>query len=385
MLQSLPLESQYQPLHRKKRIAIFGVKYYPSRGGTSRVVEALLNELKEEYDFTVYCYQDQKAQDHLPNVRTIEFKPSRIKGLGVFWYYWRCYRHLRRQKDFDLVHIHKIDAAFFFPLLNRRFKTIVTSHALPYLNDKWSRIGKLYFRLAERMFMNRRGTQTAISIAHQQHFESTYHQKIRYIPNGIDLDTPFDMERSGELLAKHQIQDGFLFFAARRIIPLKGLHTLLAALKQIRYQGQIVVAGDMDQMKGYSQEIIQQSQGLNVAFIGYVGDKPTLLGLIKRAGMFVFPSELEGMSIMLLEAASTHSPMLCSDIPANTHIFNEDEVLYFRSTDVRHLAEKLTWALSHPEQMQEKAQNALIKVHNQYSRKVMAMNYAELYEDIIAQ
>jgi len=373
------------PEKDKPNIAIFGVKYFPSKGGTSRVVEAILGELQHSFNFTIYCYAQAEAESHLENVKVVQIPETPIKGIGVFWFYLKCYLHLRKQTDFDLVHIHKIDAAIFAPLLSRKFPTITTAHALPYLNDKWSRLGKRYFRIAEKMYMHKRGIPTVISKAHQEHFESTYKREVKFIPNGIDLDTPIDLVSTRTILAKHGVNGNYLFFAARRIIPLKGLHTLLGALKAINYSQPIVIAGDMDQMKDYSQQIMKLAEGLDVKFIGYIGDKPTLLGLVQEADFFVFPSELEGMSIMLLEAANTGCPIICSDIPANTNMFEEEEVSFFQSKSIDDLAVKLRTAIANPKLLAAQAHKAKTKVENAYSREAMSREYAALYQKVLKQ
>ena len=54
---------------------------------------------------------------------------------------------------------------------------------------------------------------------------------------------------------------------------------------------------------------------------------------------------------MLLEAASTGTPIICSDIPENTQVFEEHEVLYFKDKDDNDLAKKLQWALKNEEEM----------------------------------
>ncbi|MEL7339229.1 MAG: glycosyltransferase family 4 protein [Bacteroidota bacterium] len=370
---------------KKPQIAIFGVKYFPSKGGTSRVVEAILRELKDAFDVTIYCYAHPEAKTHLPGVKVVEFPEVPIKGIGVFWFYLRCYWHLRKQRHFELVHIHKIDAALFAPSLAKRFPTIVTAHALPYLNDKWSKIGKRYFKIAEKMYMHERVVPTVISQAHKEHFEASYQKEVQFIPNGIDLDTPIDQEAARQILAQHKVEGPYLFFAARRIIPLKGLHTLLEALHALHYQGNVVIAGDMDQMKDYSQKVLDLAKGLKVQFIGFVGDKPTLLGLVQQAEVFVFPSELEGMSIMLLEAANTDCPIVASDIPANTNMFTEEEVSFFPNKSAEGLNQVLQRVLDQPETTKAKAISARQKVERIYSRQAMAQEYAALYKRILQQ
>jgi glycosyltransferase involved in cell wall biosynthesis len=67
--------------------------------------------------------------------------------------------------------------------------------------------------------------------------------------------------------------------------------------------------------------------------------------MVNQARLFIFPSTTEAMSMMLLEAASLQAPIICSDIPEN-RIVMQDNVLYFRSGDAVDLADQIQWALS---------------------------------------
>ena len=69
---------------QKKHIAIFGVKYFPSRGGTSRVVENLLEHLTEHFEFTIYCYKHPKAATHMKGVNVVEFDEINIRHRCIY-------------------------------------------------------------------------------------------------------------------------------------------------------------------------------------------------------------------------------------------------------------------------------------------------------------
>ena len=56
--------------------------------------------------------------------------------------------------------------------------------------------------------------------------------------------------------------------------------------------------------------------------------------------MAVLPSDLEGMSLSLLEALAYKNVLLCSDIPENTSVA-EDRAVYFKKGNVDDLAQKL--------------------------------------------
>jgi glycosyltransferase involved in cell wall biosynthesis len=356
---------------KKKKIAIFGVKYFPARGGTSRVVENLLYDLKNNYDFTIYCYKHEAAANHISGVETIQFSEIPIKGIGVFLYYLRCCVHLLFNKQYDLVHLHKMDAAFFLPLLCLKFKVIATSHALPHLNEKWSAIGKRYFLFSESLFMHSKATLTAISKPQTLYFFEKYKREVAFIPNGILPVGKIQVELADEIMKQFNIPNDFLLFAGRRLIPLKGCHTLIKALQKMAFKGTLVVAGDMDQMPAYTEKLKKLAEGINVRFIGYVSGMDKLNALLKRAKYFVFPSEIEGMSMMLLEAGSIGTPMICSDIPPN--LANVDD-----------LAEKLTWAFQNKEAMEQMAIRTKNTVEKEYMSSKVVKQYIELYDHTLS-
>ena len=89
---------------------------------------------------------------------------------------------------------------------------------------------------------------------------------------------------------------------------------------------EVLIAGELHHAPDYIAELRELARGLNVKFLGYVGNTRVLLALVKKADFFIFPSETEGMSIMLLEATSTGTPAICSNIPENIAIFTNDRI-----------------------------------------------------------
>lgn len=366
-------------MEERKKVAIFGIKYFPSRGGTSRVVESLLWGLKDHYDITIYCYNHINAFQNIPGVHTIQFSEIPIKGIGVFLYYLRCCIHLMLHGKYDLVHVHKTDAAFFLPFLETKFKVVSTSHALPYLNDKWGKVGKFYFRMAERILMHSKGSVTSVSKTQIKYYSQKYNRHVNYIPNAINLEYSISQQKAAIILEKYNVNSNYILFAARRLIPLKGCHTLIKALTQIKFNETLIVSGDKDQLPAYTKQLINESQNINVKFIGYVGDRASLNALIHGADMFVFPSEIEGMSMMLLEVALLGTPMICSDIPQNKDVLSTGEVLYFKSKNIKDLSEKLQWAFNNKERMKELGIKAMNKIEREYKIDDVVQQYIELY------
>lgn len=368
---------------RRPRIGVLGEKFWPSRGGTSRVVESTLRHLADRYDFTMYAFATDAPGPEVPGVRVVRFPRPPGGSAGVFAYYARCARHALRQ-DLDLVHVHKTDAAFVLPRLERRLPCVATTHEIPWTNDKWSLVGKGYFHLMERFFVRSSALRTCVSREQQRHYRERHGLGVRYVPNGVDAPE-FDDCRADALLAAHGIEPGYLLFAARRLISLKGLHHLVEALRRNAFGGTLVVLGDPSHAPAYVERVRSAATGagLDVRFPGYVADRAVLMSLVRRSSAFVFPSEREGMSVMLLEVAATGTPVLASDIPQNTDVLGPDEASFFRSGDVEDLARGLRALEAEPEAAFARGMRASRGVPARFGAREVAEQYAALYDQLL--
>ncbi len=367
----------------KKRIAIFGIKYFPSRGGTSRVAENLILQLKDKYKITIYCYPDPNAKSHMNNVNVVEINPFLPGAPGALLFFLQSAIHLLLMGKTDLVHVHKTDSALFIPLLKLRYRIIATSHEAPYTRDKWNWFMKLYFHLVELLFIYTPDVRTCISEPLTDYYKRRYKRIVYFIPNGINPadERDFDYNKAVAFLPENaSIDKPFILFAARRLMRTKGCHTMLKALKEIKYKEQIFIAGEWVHSSKYIDELKTLSKDLNVFFLGFVNPLSALYALLKKSELFVFPSETEGMSIMLLEVASVGRPMVVSDIPENTQVFNKDEVLYFKNKNSNDLAKKITYALENSTGMMEMAQRAKSKVLRDFNWEKIANVYEQLYD-----
>jgi glycosyltransferase involved in cell wall biosynthesis len=116
-----------------------------------------------------------------------------------------------------------------------------------------------------------------------------------------------------------------------------------------------------------------------VWFVPFIHSREELNELIRGATFFVFPSTVEGMSLMLLEVASLGTALVCSDIAENVAVL-QDHAMYFRSGDVEDLAEKLRWALSHQDEMQELAIRAQAHMRAHFAWDHIVDQYEALYQ-----
>lgn len=368
----------------KPTVIFYGIKYFPSRGGTSRVAENIIRELSDKANITICCYKADRAKTNVPGVKAITFPEFPFGGAGVFVYFLISAIYLLfTQKRNVIIHAHKTDCAVFLPLLRLKFKKVIaTSHEAPYKRDKWNRIGKSYFKLAEKIFVRSGAYVTSISKPLSEFYHDKYGKVVHYIPNGISTKFTFDHDQALKLLQQHSAEDQFVLFAARRIMSTKGLHTMLEALDLYNYKHPILICGDINHAPRYVSELKKKYKHLQTKWLGYV-ELPALLSLLGKASLFIFPSESEGMSMMLLESVSVGTPVICSDIPENSQILPGEAVLFFRDRDANDLQEKIAFAIGHPEQMKEKSIYAVSYVTEHYSWPAIAVQYLDIYQELL--
>jgi glycosyltransferase involved in cell wall biosynthesis len=202
------------------------------------------------------------------------------------------------------------------------------------------------------------------------------------ITNGVDLEPQASIQSTTATLSAYRVTPfKYILFAANRVIPFKGCHLLLEAFRNMEYNGQLLVLGHLDKTTEYGQNLCQMADR-RVCFIPFISSQAEVLGLVKQANMFVFPSTnkygMEGMSMMILEVVSLGMPLLSSDIPQNKAVLG-DYGYYFRSDDADDLAEKLRWAIEHPAKMQDIAKRAQEHVHRNYSWDRVTQQYDAVY------
>jgi glycosyltransferase involved in cell wall biosynthesis len=361
----------------KKKIAVIGLKGLPAFGGAASVGENLMDHLKDRYDFTVYALSSHtNIKGEYKGLRQFVIHKFPVKKLSVFYYYIIAALHTVFIGRYDLVHLHQIDGAFILFILRLRYKVISTSHGRTQTVDKWGPLIKRFFAMNEKIFLRYSNEITAVSSELANTYEYESGREIHYIPNGVNLDV--------QLKDVNEIKEnGYILFSAGRIIAKKGCHILLDALNKIKFKGKIIVIGDLNQVPGYKEKLFDLAATLDVKFVDLIKDKPLLMTYIKKARLFVFPSSQEAMSMMLLEVATMKTPLICSDIPENKAVFDENSVLFFETDNADDLSDKLSYALTHPERMDEYTGQAFQVLKDKYQWKYLAEEYGKLYKKIL--
>lgn len=366
------------------RIAYLGSKGLPSKSGTERVVEAIVSRLAGKHEITVYCdsrYTPKGTKvDGINLIRIFSIKGKHIQATSLFFL---SALHALFSR-YDVIHVHGVESCFILPILRLKYRVISTAHGAGRIaRPKWGKVARFLMRLMEYPFVYLSNYATSVSRPDADYLKARYKRNIIYIPNGVDDCVRFDLMKAGDKLLQVGLEPGnYLMFAAGRMDPTKGCHLVLEALNHIENPPKLAIVGDLNQVPSYSDHLKEIADEKRVVFIPPISDRELLFGMVKLARLFIFPSTYEGMSMMLLEAASLQAPIICSDIPENKIAMREN-VMYFHSGDAIDLSVKILWALDHPDEISSFGQKASINVKDTLTWEKITKQYEDIYRACI--
>jgi glycosyltransferase involved in cell wall biosynthesis len=143
----------------------------------------------------------------------------------------------------------------------------------------------------------------------------------------------------------------------------------------------LVLAGDCPD-EAYGDELRALAGGdERITFAGHVQGR-RLAELFSNARIYVQPSELEGLSIALLEAMSYGNCCLVSDIPPNIEALG-DTGWYFKSRDVASLRDQLGHLLRLGDQTGRLGQMAKARVGEHFGWEGIVSKFENLYGGLL--
>jgi glycosyltransferase involved in cell wall biosynthesis len=156
------------------------------------------------------------------------------------------------------------------------------------------------------------------------HIRAVPEQKLRVIPNGIDIaefiPNPEIRRHSRQEL---KLDDHFAWLAVGRLEAPKDYPCLLHAFAIVarRHPNAILLIAGQGSLRP-DLENLANELGLS-KLVRFLGLRKDIRGLMNAANAFVMSSAWEGMPIALLESSSTALPMVATDVGGNREVVIE--------------------------------------------------------------
>ena len=370
------------------KVAMIGHKVVPSRRGGIENVLTTLCPILVEMGLDVTCYNrssDKVENEYVGTVENNMYKGVKIKNawtLKVRGFAAMIASFTAAISasfcDYDVVHFHAEGpcAALWIPKLFGK-KCVATVHGLDWQREKWGKgFASKYIKFGEKVLAKYADEVIVLSQSAYDYFKETYNRETTIIHNGISRPERKDAQLITE---KYGLKKDEYISVVSRLTAEKGIHYLIDAYNQIKTDKKLVIAGDTSDTDDYVALLKQKAAGNpNIIFTGFIsGD--TLRELYSNSYISVLPSDLEGMSLCLLEALAYKNALVCSDIPENT-LVAEDKAVYFKKGSIDDLAQKLQ-DLCNDAVLVEKLRDGVDEfILNKYNWQDVAKSTCELYE-----
>lgn len=375
---------------KKKHIAMIGQKHVPSReGGVEVVVWELATRLRDA-GYDVDCYNRSgyhlsarnykkipgKKGVYLDGIRIIIVPTVQNGKLNAI-----VYSALATVRalfgHYDVIHFHA-EGPCLMLWLPKLFgiRVVATIHGLDWQRAKWGNFASRMIKAGERTAARHADEVIVLSKDVQDYFLKEYGRKTWYIPNGIARP----VHRPARLITeKYGLCGNDYIFTLSRIVPEKGIHYLIEAYRNIDTDKKLVIAGGSGNAQEYWEQIHEMaSQDSRIILTDFV-DGQLLEEICSNAYLYVLPSDVEGMSVSLLEAMSYGNCCLVSDIPENTEVV-ESHAEKFEHGSVADLQSKLEVLLRHPEIVKKYKDGTADYICGKYSWDKMTIAMRDIYQ-----
>ena len=364
------------------KIAMIGQKGIPATyGGVERHVQELSVRLVERgHEVIVYTrphYTDGPPLRSFRGVRVVSLPSVRTKHLDAFSHVALCAGHAARE-GVDVMHFHAEGPALFswVPRV-RRCASVVTIHGQDWRRPKWGRGASLALRAGEWMAVHAPHATICVSETLAQDLMARHGRRVEFIPNGMSLTA----DRDDSILQEHGLEPGRYVLFASRLVPEKGCHYLIEAWQRGGFDMPLVMAGDSsfsDEYVARLKAAASDGGGARIVFPGYVYGA-RLASLFENAALFVLPSDLEGMPIVLLEALGYGTPVLASDIAPSREVLGSFGRT-FKAGSVEDLRGGLADCLGDIERLRSEAQRARDVIKRDFDWDKVADRTLDIYQ-----
>jgi len=317
-----------------------------------------------------------------------------------FWFsLWKDFSSLeQRAGGFDIVHDNGLSA---FSLNSKAvsYPRVVTIHHLARTTLKaveaslLRRVRNLRGEIAlspliEPLCMKRADRIIAVSQFTKRDITSVFdipESKIAIIHHGVHPeDFVFPEEARVKLRSTLGINSQPMILFAGKLAPRKGVDILLRALPQVlrEMEVKLVLAGSGNQ-RDYQQ--LAEALGISdkLRFLGRVPDD-TLRLLFSSCDLFVLPSRLEGLGIVILEAMAAGKPVVATNVGGIPELIESGQNgILVETNNERELASAIVKVLSDNSLARTIGENNMKKMRERFSWKVAAQKTERVYNELI--
>ena len=365
------------------KIAFIGLRGIPtSYGGIERHVEELATRLVERgHEVTVYCMSRYTQRIQHKGVKLIRLPSIRQRHLEMISYAVLATLHLVFDSTVDVVHYQSVEIVLLAFPLKLSIPVVATSHGPAYRRiEKWGGIARKLIEMLELGFIYLPDARITVARFLQKFYQEKYSCETVFIPNGVTVRDIVGRQ----ILERLDLKDeGYILYVGR-LVASKGCHTLIRAYKQLivahNLECKLVIVGDINHPNTYIQSLLRE-RSEKILFTGYLeGDD--LWQLYKYCTVFAFPSIVEALPMVLLEAMSFGVPVVYANIEESRSIA-DGKAYSFESGNELDLAQKILHVIEHRQEAFRLAEETRQEIADEYDWDVIVDKTEQIYTRVL--
>jgi len=378
------------------------IGFYPEIGGPFSVVKELLMKLsqkginikvlspipknydKEKLNFVKELpFEVEYIEEQLPRFIMPSFSLKFIDKI--------------KQEEIDLIHIAMPFDFYNIATYFSKKPYLISLHGTfmkeAYKMMKLKKMKKdFYMNIIGKKILKKANRIHLLTQEEREHFLEFYPEfenKIRVVPNGLDLSQYEVSLSKSDLINKYpNLKDKKIILFLSRINWKKGLDVLIPAFAKLYKEDKsfhLLIVGK-DDGDGYENKVRQwvNEYGLTdaVTFTGLLTGRDKLL-VFYGSDIFVLPSYSEGLPTAILEAMACGIPIVVSDkvgISREIMQYNAGTIV---KTNVEDVYDGIRNVFQNLDKAKEMALNGKKMVHNLYDINKVADEMIKMYEEAI--
>lgn len=350
------------------RIAAFGHRSIPPTDGSAGS-DTIASEVYPRYvdkGFHVVAYNRVyngkiPETDSYKGIKLIHFRTVKWKGFDSLLHSLKATYHIIRNNTADIVLIGNGGNSLWGIFLRIFGKKVIVLHdGIDWKRDKWPWYGKLFLYFSSYLMAKIPNATVFDNVYTKEFFEKKFNRQYHFIPYGVDLSTT---KVDDTILDKFKLKKKDYFIFVGRFIPDKGLHYLISAFEKVNTEKKLVLVGGSPNPSNF-ENILRSSKDQRILFPGYIYGHHTNT-LIKNAYAYIQPSDVEGLSPVILTAMGLQTPIICSNIKENLFIVR-DMALTFEKANVEDLMRMIQFSLENPNVLLDNAKRGRIHIEKEF-------------------
>lgn len=353
-------------------------------GGIENYMLNLTRELvKLGHECIVWCESDHRETEMVDGVKVIYHPGPKSNLLCKPWCGLKAtLRTVFGIRDVDFIHYNAWPPSLWC-WIPRLFgiPSCMEGHGLEWQRSKYSPKAQRVMKAMEGFTARLNQHLVMCSEGQVEYFRKEYGKESVCIPGAVTLPD-LESENDSDILDRFNLESKKYLLFMGRLVQDKNPDYLIRAFRKSQANGiKLVIAGSNDAMPEYVSVLHVLGAGCeDIVFTGAVYDKDKAK-LLQHAYCFCLPSTIEGLSIVMMEAASYHLPVIASNIEANREFLGEDAI-YVRPENELDLVQAIEYACIHSDEIEEQQQRNFRKIMARYTWDKVARRYVEYLHSV---